>query len=398
MEEKEAISKNKRVFFFLSLVSLSLVAIITLIAFIQVYLVIPDNSVVLFTILIVIVSLIFLLFVKNLKKLEIKGEFNKFEPSRTQKIINGIFETLENFPNVNEYSRKKRIIISYFGWFLLGFLFFIGVMIRNCIEFQTINFTLDGWIMGYTFYIFVFSLGCLSIKLFSDMNINKIIKMIAIGFVIVIQVPYLIDYYMLNQPRAHGYNFVEWSDFGRLFTSFFLSPNLSYAIGLGHFVMSVFLIGLSGFYVFFRSHYDFKLKIKKNLKISLSRTLLVICSMYIIISFSLISFPYFRSFIELMIQNLPPSPNLPFLLIGTGYNIYFFAFIFLLVLKIYEDERTIKNLKLETHQKMKQNDNKMNTSSEVMGNFDAHIIVKFLIILIVILCFEITTLFAIYMM
>jgi len=388
-------------FYLILLLPLLAIEIFALILFIIFYNINPDDSLFLFLIALIDGIIIIFILGRVLNNYEDNREdkFKELKPSKFLNLLNTTFNIMEKFPYEDKLQGKKRKFLALIGWISIGSIFFIGVFIRNFLEmtfFQTTH-TLYAWMMAYSFYLFVFSTGCLSIYIITRININNILKIITFGFVLIIQIPYIVDIFILSPMRTIAYNFVSWVDFARFFSLFFLTPNISYAFGWGHIIMALMLMGLSSFFVFFRSYYDFDKKVKRNLKTSIIRTLLNALLIYISFTVAFSSFPYIMELINLIMANFP-LPVMQFfsiLLFGFGFNVYYFFFILLIVLKIRDDEK-IYNLKLREIAL----ENKINFSSslhELEQNNKPYIGSKHIFLIFLTFFYEILVIYSIFL-
>ena len=395
--------KYNKKFHIISEIILICLEIGLIIIFLFYYYISPNSSVFYFLGLLLNSILLFLNSLYLIEKYEEKRKdmFQEFKESTILKIMNYLFRGLEDFPYEENLTGKKREFLKYFGWIFLIILFFGLVFIRNFYEAHvlrddytpfSLEFYIEFGLISNLFYIFVLSVGALAIHLITKQNISKAIKVLTIGIVILIQVPYIVDFFILGQVRTAAYNYVNWEDFTRLFNSFFLDPSLSYAFGIGHLVMTLLLMILSGFYVVFRTYFDFENKKKKIFLISLIKGIIMVFIIYSLVCFAFVSHHFLQAIIIETIDYLP-TPTYKLL----TYNFYFFAFILLLIQKIRMDDKITNKkrsvfLELKQMATRKQFDVKINREM-VEKKFNSYLTLKYSLLIVLIFCFELFILY-----
>ena len=260
--------------------------------------------------------------------------------------LDRVFRVMEEFPYVKEREGKKQFNKKIFGWVFIVILFSLSVIIREMfVEFwgHTFRNNLAQWTVYFSFYVFVLACGAFIIYLTSRNNPFQIFKLCAFGVIIMIQVPALLD--RIFMPWRLPYQFVNWEDFFKVFSSFTLHPDLDYVVGIGHFVMIVLLMVFFGLYVAVkRLKYAKQYESKFKKYFILSRTLLSAFLLYIVIVFSSVSDSIIATLLEL---SFGPTYSLRlglFLL----YDLYFIPLFLFLLFEIYYDKRLRNNNLLDS--------------------------------------------------
>ncbi|MHA1893648.1 MAG: hypothetical protein ACTSX4_04015 [Candidatus Helarchaeota archaeon] len=310
--------------------------------------------------------------------------------------LNNLLNKIESFPCIDKYEGTKKRIIGALGWIFLIFLFFISVILRILIEFQYrfIYLGLLDWCTFFTFFIFAYSSGFLVVQSLSGENYSKVLKLILIGFIILIQLPAVIDFLIIIPHRQDIYKYVYYSDIMKYLLTYFTDPSLNYASELGHVLMYTLLISMSSFLVFFKSYYDFENKKTKKLGISISKSIICGILIYLISGLSMGSIPIILTFLTTTtgVTSLHPE----YLIIS--YNFYFLTFIFLLIKKIKLDEKSQNQLKMNEFNLTikKKGELSLSDCEKIENSYKSQSFLKMCLILLLIFSFEIFIFYVAY--
>ncbi|MHA1270806.1 MAG: hypothetical protein ACTSPY_13520 [Candidatus Helarchaeota archaeon] len=266
------------------------------------------------------------------------------------------------------------------------FLFTVSVIIRiSVFEFMTFDINLKQWSEYFGFFCFVYSVGCLILYLFSHSNISKIMKLSAIGVSFVIQFTIWIDYFFF--PWEIPYNDIEWIHFLKALSSFLLDPDLSYATGVGHILLLIFLISMSFMYIFIKRSLRLQNNLKKTIHLTLIRALIGSFNFYILTIYAGTIFSFFEVFVNnFYLSTIPGYYGLVYSLV---YLFHFSPLYLLILFKILYDEKIKhKNLlnsifkKFNTIPKLISSPKKFNILPIIDKKFRPKYLIKFIIYLV----------------
>lgn len=329
-----------------------IIEMILLPIFLSIYDAEPDDAIFIFVVFSLILILFFFFLIKATTTYEKQKEtsFVTTEFSRVPKTVNTFLSMMEDFPYEKKLSGGKKTFVKYMGWVVIIVLIIIAILARVGGEFlwrYELFSSLD-WAIFFTSGIFALAPVTIIIHLFTDEDYFKILKVLSLGFCIVLQVPNIVNFFVFHQLGIKT-NYVEWEHFLLYLTFYFLHPTTGYSSGLGNAVMYTMLWGLSSFYVFFRSYYDFDNKKKRSLSIALLKAFMCATVMYFLLAFDMCSLNIFKTFlmsalnfpIQLYTNPFQFFPEYFFIV----FSFYLFSLVTMLFLKIRFDEKQLTKKK-----------------------------------------------------
>ncbi|NHI92291.1 MAG: hypothetical protein EAX96_07285 [Candidatus Lokiarchaeota archaeon] len=321
---------------------------------------------------------------------------NRFVPINKKKILilDKIINGFENFGKPADKELEKKRVFKFLEWILIISIFLIGITVRNFLEFRDLSMGFQLFFVLAGFYIFEFGMASFILYFLLKTDLAKIVKMIALGMAILIQIPYIVDFYLLNNVRL--YYWPKWDDLLLMLATFYMSPKLIYAFAIGHITLFFLLEIFSCLILFYRSYYV-NSTLRREKKFVIARIFCAFLLIHLLFGFggsmatvvNNILF-YFCSGIHIQ------------MIYFIQINIYFTPLFCLIFLKLYQHYKGEQKMKIEELNKLylKIDKNKFKTNEDIKQNIDKIIKSDFFLYLclfiILILCFQLLNLYVIY--
>jgi len=273
-----------------------------------------------------------------------KKHFVEIE-SRKFTFLDNMLSPLENFGKFGKQPQQQKTIHKIFEWGIIIFILCLAITTRNVLELRTIFIQPLMFYLLFGFYIFIFGGATLSFYFLLKTDLLQVIKITAIGISLFIQIPYIVDFYILNNVRI--YNWVLWQDILIMFGSFFLHPSLVYSYTFGHIVMFFLLLFFSCIIIFYRSYY-YKPNLKRDAKFVYLRVGIMFLLVYLMLGIGISLGGIVYSLSTFFIPGIHISAT--YIILA---NAYLIPLILIIILKIIQDEKKFRiNINQQKKQKL----------------------------------------------